>query len=329
MEWIAALESGPRGLYTGAIGWLARGEGGCPDLALSVAIRTVTLARETRGRGGEPTGLRPLTLGVGGGIVHDSVADDEYQETHWKARFLTALDPGIELFETMRATRGGGVPLLARHRRRLAESARTLGFAFDRPAFDELLERTLRSLAPTAGADEPLRVRMGLRFDGALAVNHGPLAALRGGQGTPADPVRVLLAQQALAPDRPLAVHKTTERERYDQGVRDAEAQGGFDTLFFGEQGELLEGGRSNVFLRLAGRWFTPPLADGVLPGVLRGMLLEDPAWRASERRLYRDDLERAEAVVVCNALRGVLHATATEGCGATFLSTGGAEPHA
>ena len=88
MEWIAALEPGPRGLYTGAIGWLEPGEG-CPDLVLSVAIRTITLGPRAA------DGLRALTLGIGGGIVHDSVAADEWDETHWKARFLTTLDTGL------------------------------------------------------------------------------------------------------------------------------------------------------------------------------------------------------------------------------------------
>ena len=54
----------------------------------------------------------------------------------------------------------------------------------------------------------------------------------------------------------------------------------------------------------------TPPLASGLLPGVMRGVLLDDPAWGAAERILSRDDLCRAQEVVVCNALRGILPAT-------------------
>jgi para-aminobenzoate synthetase / 4-amino-4-deoxychorismate lyase len=306
MEWIAALESGPRGLYTGAIGWIDRGDGRCPDLALSVAIRTVTLGPPERAAGAR-NGLRPLTLGVGGGIVHDSVAADEYEETLWKARFLTALDPGLELFETMRATRRRGIDQRARHRARLAASARVLGFAFDPQAFDALLDRALAQLPAAVPADQPWRLRVALRFDGEFVLTLGTLSPL------PPGPVRVLLAEASLGPARPLSVHKTSCRADYDAGVRAAEAAGAFDTLFFGPHDELLEGGRSNVFLRLGGQWLTPPLADGVLPGVMRAVLLDDPAWNARECRLKRADLGRAEAVVVCNALRGALPATVVE----------------
>jgi para-aminobenzoate synthetase/4-amino-4-deoxychorismate lyase len=304
MEWIARLEGSPRGLYTGAIGWLDDAPDACPDLCLSVAIRTLVLGAPARSPSAVDAGLRPLTVGVGGGIVWDSVAADEWDETLWKARFVTALDPGIELFETMHASVAAGVARRERHRARLAASAAALGFRFDPAAFDAMLDRTLLALRATTEAQAPLRVRVALRSDGELAVSHAGLAPLA------SSPVRVLLAERALPAARPLALHKTTARDAFDAGVREAEAHGAFDTLFFGAHGELLEGGRTNVFVRLGGRWYTPPLADGVLPGVMRASLLEDPAWGAAERRITRDELARAEGLVVCNALRGALPAS-------------------
>ena len=302
MEWIAALEAGPRGLYTGAIGWLDAAPLAptrCPDMALSVAIRTLTL-------GAAREGLRPLVLGVGGGIVQDSVAADEYDETHWKARFLTALDPGIELFETMRATRAGGVAHRERHRARLGASAAALGFEFDAADFDACLERALGTIPAGAPPAAPWRVRVSLRFDGRLSATQVPLAPLHDA----GDGVHLVLAQAPLPAGRPLARHKTSAREVYDAGIRAAEAEGAFDMLYFDAAGRLVEGGRSNVFVQLGGRWFTPPLADGALPGVMRAVLLDDPAWAASERSLTRDDVLRADALMVCNALRGPLAAT-------------------
>jgi para-aminobenzoate synthetase component 1 len=75
LQVIEDLEAAPRGVYCGATGWIdtARGAG---DLA--VAIRTFTVA------GGR------TSLGVGGGIVADSDAAREWDETCLKARRLLA-----------------------------------------------------------------------------------------------------------------------------------------------------------------------------------------------------------------------------------------------
>jgi len=293
MELIADLESTPRGLYCGAIGWLdaPQGEARIGDFCLSVAIRTLTL-------GAAAEGLRPLRIGIGAGIVSDSRADDEFDECLLKARFLTGLDPGFELFETMLWTPGQGVRHLERHLARLEHSAQVLGFEFDRAALLAMLESFGRDASGVI-----TRLRLALAHDGQLSLTHAPLAPL------PTGPIRLLVGDDTLPEIDPLAAHKTTRRQHYDAGVRTAESAGAFDTLFFNRAGRLVEGGRSNVFVRLDGRWWTPPVSDGALPGVMRGVLLADPAWGAQERSLTRADLARAEGLVVCNALRGALPA--------------------
>ncbi|WP_374676238.1 chorismate-binding protein [Ideonella sp.] len=298
MQLIRALEGSPRGLYCGAIGWVDAPEPGqsLGACCLSVAIRTLTLGEAS------DDGTRPLACGVGAGIVLDSVAADERRECRLKARFLTGMDPGVRLIETLRWTPHGGVALWPRHVARLAASAAALGFPFDDAAFAAGLA------AVTAGrqADGPWRLRVTLGRDGRFGWHMAPLDALPTG---PDGAVRLRWANEALPRARPLAGHKTTDRAAYDRAVQAAVAAGAFDSLLLRDDGVLLEGGRSNVFVRLDGRWWTPPLADGVLPGVMRGALLDDPAWGAAERRLTRADVERAQAVVVCNALRGVLPA--------------------
>jgi len=317
MSLIAQLEAAPRGLYCGAIGWVDAppGDARLGDFCFSVAIRTLTL-------GSECQGLRPAQLGVGAGIVLDSRATDEFEECALKARFLTGLDPGFELFETMCA-HAQGVALLDRHLARLGHSAQVLGFAFDRTAALALVEKFLSGLSPDAarasglaGTGEAHRLRLSLAHDGRLTLTHGALAALSVTAVTSphelaaaAGAVGLLIAAQRLSNANPLAAHKTTLRQHYDDGVRAAEQAGAFDSLFFTEDGRLVEGGRTSVFVKLDGRWFTPPITDGALPGVMRGVLLADPAWQARERTLHQADLERAEAIVVCNALRGVLPA--------------------
>jgi para-aminobenzoate synthetase/4-amino-4-deoxychorismate lyase len=303
MQLIDALEAAPRGLYTGAIGWLdaaAARDGdnaaACGDFCLSVAIRTLTLdaAGDT---------LRHGVMGVGAGIVLDSVAADEYEECRLKARFLTEADPGIELFETMYATRADGVRRLERHLTRLAAGAQWFGFRLD----EAVLRERIATQCDALPDGTPCRVRLALAKNGAVQLSAAPLAPL------PSGPVGLL-----LAPDHGFAnvdskdallLRKTTRRAEFDRGWREAEAHGGFDMLFFNERGELTEGGRSSVFVKLDGKWWTPPLTSGLLPGVMRGVLLDDPALNAQEKVLTRADVLNAEALLVCNALRGALPA--------------------
>jgi len=305
MQLIDELESTPRGLYTGAIGWLdapalepAANENSGGDFCMSVAIRTLTLKPSA------PTGELRGTMGVGAGIVLDSVAEDEYAECRLKARFLTGAEPGFELFETMYATREEGVRHVSRHLARLSASAATLGFQFDAASIRAQIAERCASLP----AATPHRMRVALGKSGATQITAAVLVPLADST------VNVLLATDndfaSTQSGDPLLRHKTTHRAQYDRGWREAEAKGAFDTLFFNERGELTEGGRSNVFVKLAGRWWTPPLASGVLPGVMRSILLEDDTnLQAAEKVLTEADVLSAEALLICNALRGALPA--------------------
>ncbi|CAB3639098.1 aminodeoxychorismate synthase component I [Paraburkholderia rhynchosiae] len=305
MQLIDELESTPRGLYTGAIGWLdapvrepAANEHTFGDFCMSVAIRTLTLKPRAQ------TGQLRGTMGVGAGIVLDSVAEDEYAECRLKARFLTGAEPGFELFETMYATRDEGVRHLSRHLARLSASAATLGFKFDNQDIRERIATECASLP----AQIPHRMRLALSKSGATQITAAVLTPLADAM------VGVLLATDhdfaTTQANDLLLHHKTTHRAAYDRGWREAEAKGAFDTLFFNERGELTEGGRSNVFVKLAGRWWTPPLGSGVLPGVMRSVLLEDDAsLQAAEKVLTQADVLNAEALMICNALRGALAA--------------------
>ncbi|AJC19782.1 chorismate-binding protein [Pandoraea pulmonicola] len=298
MQLIGELESSPRGLYTGAIGWLDPRRDdphALGDFCLSVAIRTLELEAP------DVDGVRRGRLGVGAGIVLDSKASEEREECRLKARFLSALDPGFELFETMRAARGGGVAHVERHLARLAASAAYFGFRFDAQALRTQLDAVVASFVDDASH----RVRLALSHGGTVAITHAPLTPL------PAGTVNVMLADDASATraNDLFLRHKTTVRARYDAAWREAEANGAFDTLFFNERGELTEGGRSNVFVKRDGVWVTPQLSSGVLPGVMRGVMLADPAWAAVEGVITREELLAAREIVVCNALRGALPA--------------------
>jgi para-aminobenzoate synthetase component 1 len=78
MEILHDLEATPRDVYCGAIGWIAPGG----TMRFSVAIRTISLFSS-----GE------AVYNVGGGVVFDSTAEEEYQECLLKARFATGTPP--------------------------------------------------------------------------------------------------------------------------------------------------------------------------------------------------------------------------------------------
>lgn len=274
MQIVAELESSPRGLYTGALGWLAPNG----DFRLNVAIRTLELAV---GRVGK--------LGVGGGIVADSQPGSEWQECLLKAKFLRDCDPGLLLIETLRRE-NGQYPRLAGHLRRLRRSAAWFGFHLDELALSRCL------------AEQPVngvwRVRLTLAKSGAIDVQSFALA------DEPVGARFAQLATQRIDSSDLLRRHKTTERQIYDQAL----AQLGpdtsvFDLVFLNERGEVAEGARSNVFVERDGLLLTPPLTCGCLPGVLRAELLD--AGSALESVLQPADLQ--SGFYLGNALRGLI----------------------
>ncbi|MET0982921.1 MAG: aminodeoxychorismate synthase component I, partial [Telluria sp.] len=282
MEIIDELEPDARGIYTGAIGWFDPPDAGrdIGDFCLSVPIRTLALGPAL----GINEEARRGELGVGAGIVFDSDPASEFAECKLKARFLTSLPNAFEIFETIKASWQDGPRHLDQHIARIAASCAW----FNRP-FDELAARTLVIDACLGlPRDASLhRLRLALDANNRLALTTGPLAPLH-------EPVRLLLAEETTHSADVFLRHKTSIRSRYDAAWRAAEAQGAFDALFFNERGELTEGGRSNVFVRLGGSWFTPPLSCGLLPGVMRSVMLAAPAWDAQERVITRAMLERA-----------------------------------
>lgn len=294
MQIIRELETNPRGLYTGAIGYFdpLQSAQTLGKFCLSVPIRTLQLQARNQ------DGVRKGEMGVGAGIVHDSVAADEYEECRLKARFLIGMQAEFELFETMYATRDDGVRHLDRHLLRLAASAAYFGFVFD----EGKIRAALHAACAAFDDASARRLRFALRQDGSHTIQSAALTPL-------VEPVHILLAEEATDGQDLFLRHKTTIRTAYDAAWRAAEQQGAFDKVFCNAQGQVTEGGRSTLFVKLQGQWYTPPLSSGLLPGVMRSVVLDDPRWNAQERSLTLEDLRNAEQIFVCNALRGVVPA--------------------
>ena len=109
-----------------------------------------------------------------------------------------------------------------------------------------------------------------------------------------------------MASDNEFLRHKTTRREVY-QAFVEAKPTEAFDALLWNEAGELTECSFGNIALLIDGRWLTPRREAGLLPGVLREAMLV--SGQLSEARLMVADLQRADALVFLNSLRGAVAA--------------------
>ncbi|WP_419730212.1 chorismate-binding protein [Lichenicola sp.] len=252
-EIIRALEASPRGFYTGALGSIAP-DG---DMRFNVAIRTAVLAADGSGR-----------YGVGGGIVADSDPDAEYDEAILKARVLTDLATQYGLIETFRWSAAGGYVRLDLHLARMAASATSLRFAFDRSALTQRLQALVAEWHGTAG---DRRVRVELARDGSLSIGDQAVA-------TPGGVLRAGLAADRLDPGDPFLRHKTTRREIYERAFAEAAAAGLDEAILLNRRGEVAEASRHTVFVEDGARLRTPPRSAGLLPGVLRQSLLASQA---------------------------------------------------
>jgi len=299
---LGELEAGPRGAYCGAIGYLSSGPDGLA-VTMSVPIRTLEALAEPDTT---PIGLVswPLRLGLGAGITYPSVAADEWAECRLKGRFVDQASHRFELIETIRLERtdlGWVAPAADLHRRRMATSAAELGLPHP-SGFTEALADGLAQASDLAEPGETaLGLRLGLGEDGLLSVTLRHL-----------DPVAI--ARFAVHPQPrhsadPTLRHKTTLRAGYDRALAQGREQGLFDYVFCNERGELTEGARSCLLVRLGGVWHTPPLACGVLPSLTRAAALASPQLGVIESVLVPSDLLRAEEILLGNALYGLLSA--------------------
>lgn len=293
MQIIESLEAEARGLYTGSIGYLNPCSGGLGfEGIFNVVIRTLSLTPLS-------DGIYQGVYGVGSGIVIDSDPAAEYRECGWKARFLNELRPDFGIFETLRAE-NGRCTLLDRHLCRLKTSAQALNL----PLPDGCENQIKQYIADLP--DGAFRVKALLASDG-ISLSRAVLNRLT-------DKQRVIISPTILPAQNYLRRFKTTCRTVFDQAWQTAETQGAFDSLFFNSDGILLEGGRSNVFVKHRGQWLTPSLDLDILNGIMRQAVLDEPQKylqtnQVIETHITQKTLQEAEEIRLSNALRGVFAA--------------------
>jgi para-aminobenzoate synthetase / 4-amino-4-deoxychorismate lyase len=246
MKIINELESTPRRIYTGAIGYISPKR----KAQFNVAIRTALIDRETQ----------KAEYGIGGGIVWDSTSADEYAEALLKARVLTDPCTEFSLLETMLWTAEEGFFLKEKHIERLLDSADYFGF----PVSEAMVEGELERIA--SSFSQPQRVRLLLDREGRIDIESVPISIGKKN-------IKIHLADKPVNSNDIFLFHKTTRREVYE--FARASHPDCDDVLLYNERNELTEFTIGNLVVELDGELFTPPVECGLLPGTFRSQLVE------------------------------------------------------
>ncbi|MBZ0225059.1 MAG: chorismate-binding protein [Comamonas sp.] len=280
MRLIQALEPAPRGVYCGAIGVVRPDGAGGIAATFNVPIRTVAL------RGSR------ATCGIGSGITSGATAHGEWSEWAAKRLFVERASAPFDLLETL-ALEDGRLRHRTEHLARMARASAHFGLPWE--------EARVQACLDVLCATRPHGLwRARLRLD-VLGAPHAEAFALH----PTATPVVLALA------DRPFTEahgeftrHKTTRRAHY---AAFAPPPGIFDTVLYNAAGEITESTFGNVAARLDGRWITPALTCGLLPGVGRSVALRE--GRIMEGVLRLTDVPHVERWAFINSLRGWLDA--------------------
>ena len=269
MEIIKNLEPQPRGVYCGTIGLLL------PNgrRIFNVAIRTIQLHKGQ------------AIYGVGGGITWDSTWESEYREVHQKAAVLYRKQVRFKLITTGRVSQKS-LLFEDQHLERLTKASRYFAYPFDL----EELRQKIEEECQACDSHQDYRLRISLSKSGEMEVSRQILAPL-----SPSFCKAKLCLQEADL-QTPFTYFKTTHRPHLSLGEQ--------EIIYHNVAGELLETSIGNLVLKIAGKLYTPLISQGILPGIYRQHLLE--TGQVEEKVLTLADLNQAEAVYGCNAVRGL-----------------------
>jgi para-aminobenzoate synthetase/4-amino-4-deoxychorismate lyase len=278
MNIIAQLESTPREVYCGAIGYITPEK----EAIFNVPIRTVLIDRQTG----------KATYGVGGGITWDSTTENEYHEILAKMSLLKAERPEFQLLESLLVV-DRQYFLLEEHLERLAKSSRYFGYTFQKEeARKMLLEFANRN------SEGSFKVRFLLSKEGGIHIEAQRITQWD-------EPLKVILANKPIDKSNLYFFHKTTNRDMYSTFQK---PEGIFDVLLWNEDSEITEFTNGNVVLEIDGEWLTPPLQSGLLAGTFRQHLIE--TGRIHERILTVSDIESCTKMWFINSVRKWIEVT-------------------
>jgi para-aminobenzoate synthetase/4-amino-4-deoxychorismate lyase len=287
MEIINELESTPRGIYTGAIGYITPNN----DFTFSVPIRTIEFDNNSK----------LGNLGIGGGIIYESDAEQEWQECLLKAKFLTGINQDFSLIESFRLThKPFAIERYEQHLKRLQGSAQHFNFLFDAAMIKEQIE----TFTKTLNKQSDHKVRLLLNAQGQINLSAEPLSRAED------ECLRVCISERCIDASSPYRRHKTTRRTLYNQEYARCIDEGYYDVIFLNQKAQIAEASRHNIFIEKDGTLITPPTDSGALAGIFRQQLLNDEQQKTALQPLYLSDLQAADKIFLTNSVRGIVEVT-------------------
>ena len=269
MDIIKDLEPQPRGVYCGTIGLLL------PNgrRIFNVAIRTIQLYKGQ------------AIYGVGGGITWDSTWESEYREVHQKAAVLYRKQARFQLITTGKISQKN-LLFEDQHLERLTKASRYFAYPFNPEDLRQRIEEEFQA----CDSHQDYRLRIILSKSGEMELSRQIL--------TPLSPsfCKAKLCLQEADLNQAFTYFKTTHRPHLRLGEQ--------EIIYHNAAGELLETSIGNLVLKIAGKLYTPPTSLGILPGIYRQHLLE--TGQVEEKVLTVPDLDQAETIYGCNAVRGL-----------------------
>ncbi|KIY50440.1 D-aminoacid aminotransferase-like PLP-dependent enzyme [Fistulina hepatica ATCC 64428] len=194
---------------------------------------------------------------------------------------------------------------------------RTAQASLSYPSFKAACDAVVAEQRSNPGSPVALKLRITLSREGELHVTASPVAPLT------SDPTHAALLKvtdnprlfgkvldlridtQSSSTSSLFTSTKTTYRPVYDAARVRACIQDGenMDVLMYNERGDITETSICNIAFSRGGRWVTPPLSSGCVPGVLRRWLVEQ--GRVTQAPVRKDDVCIGEYVLLFNSVRG------------------------
>ena len=292
---ISELERSGRGIYCGSLGWfdaVAPGNKGLADFTLNVAIRTLEIDSKNN-----------FSFGVGSGVTIDSNSQTEWNECLLKSNFFVKLPSAVGVFESM-LLKDNIVLRQDAHFNRLSKSAENLGIPYNLDEIEFNLQEYIHNTKYLNIGH--WKIRVALSASGKLNIKHSKLEDILKNNVVFWANDLIGRTSGVTNSNDPLLMHKTSSRASYDLAYSEAEKNGGFDAIFVNEKNEVTEGGRSNFLIKKKGVMLTPPLECGLLPGIMRGELLNSGDYLIREEVIRKKDVNADTEIYLCNSLRGL-----------------------